>query len=166
MFNNLLTACPSLTVSQTAPGFHDYKTKAFLKHSGKRKKCWLLAFSTFPRMSSTLSSTDIIIRAELNMSSANAFNLDQSNNFSVWYKADLHILNILFSSVVMVLAFGSLVQILLGPYISAMHLFICFFVTDFVCKMGARPGSAKEPFIPFNVQKMDFVPNRLSIINK
>ena len=28
----------------------------------------------------------------------------------------------------------SLVRILPGPCISAMHLFICFFVTDFVCK--------------------------------
>ena len=29
---------------------------------------------------------------------------------------------------------GSLVRILPRPYISAMHLFICFFITDFVCK--------------------------------
>ena len=51
-------------------------------------------------------------------------------------------------------------------YISAMHLFISFFVTDFVPKMGARPGLAKESFIPFIVQKMDFLPNRFSVINK
>ena len=38
-----------------------------------------------------------------------------------------------------------------------MHLFICFFVTDFVRKIGAHPGLAKEPLIPFNVQKMDFL---------
>ena len=29
----------------------------------------------------------------------------------------------------------SLVRILPGPYISAIHLFICLFVTDFVCKV-------------------------------
>ena len=40
-----------------------------------------------------------------------------------------------------------------------MHLFISFFVTDFVRKMGARPGLAVEPLIPFIVQKMDFLPS-------
>ena len=35
---------------------------------------------------------------------------------------------------VMVLVFGALVRILPGHYISAMHLFICFFVTGFVRK--------------------------------
>ena len=34
-----------------------------------------------------------------------------------------------------------------------MHLFISFFVTDFVHKMGARPGLAIEPLIPLIVQK-------------
>ena len=43
-----------------------------------------------------------------------------------------------------------------GPYISAMHLIISFFVTDFVRKMGARPGLAKESLIPFIVQKWTF----------
>ena len=34
------------------------------------------------------------------------------------------------------------------------HAFILFFfVTDFVRKMGAHPGLAKEPLIPFIVQK-------------
>ena len=32
----------------------------------------------------------------------------------------------------------SLVRILSEPYISAKHLFICFFVTSFVCRMGAH----------------------------
>ena len=41
-----------------------------------------------------------------------------------------------------------------------MHLFIFFFVKDFVCKMGARPGLAIEQLIPFNVQKMIFLPNK------
>ena len=43
---------------------------------------------------------------------------------------------------------------------------LVFFVTDFVRKIGARPGLAVEPLIPFIVQKMDFLPNRLSVINK
>ena len=62
---------------------------------------------------------------------------------------------ILLSSVVMVLAFvqAALVQSLSEPYISAMHLFICFLVTNFVRKMGARPRFAKEPLLPFNVLK-------------
>ena len=29
-----------------------------------------------------------------------------------------------------------------GKPFCAMHLFICFFVTNFVCKMGARPPKA------------------------
>ena len=37
-----------------------------------------------------------------------------------------------------------------------------FFVTDFVCKIWAHLGLAKEPLIPCKVQKMDFLPNRLS----
>ena len=54
---------------------------------------------------------------------------------------------ILFSSVVTVLTLGA--RNLPGPYNSAMHLFICFFVR----KIGTRPGLAKEPLIPFNVKK-------------
>ena len=33
-----------------------------------------------------------------------------------------------------------------------LHLFISFFVTDFVREMRARPGLAVEPLISFNVQ--------------
>ena len=59
---------------------------------------------------------------------------------------------ILLISVVMVLAFGARGHWFESrpdiPYFSAMHLFICFFVTDFVRKMGARPGLAIEPLIP------------------
>ena len=51
---------------------------------------------------------------------------------------------------------AALVRIPPGSYISAMHLFISFFVTNFVRKMGARPGLAVEPLIPFNVQKWTF----------
>ena len=51
---------------------------------------------------------------------------------------------------------ASLVRTLSESHISAMHLFICFFVTDFVRKIRARTGLAKEPLIPFNVQKIGF----------
>ena len=40
-----------------------------------------------------------------------------------------------------------------GPYISAMHLFACFFITNFVRNTGASPGLANEPLIPFKKQK-------------
>ena len=75
---------------------------------------------------------------------------------------------ILFSSVVMVLAYqpggpgSNPARILYFCH----ALFISFFITDFVRKMGARLGLAVEPLIPFIVQKMDFLPNRLSVINK
>ena len=47
-----------------------------------------------------------------------------------------------------------------------MHLLISFFVTDFVRMMETRPVLAIEPFIPFNVQKLDFPPYMaLSSIN-
>ena len=60
----------------------------------------------------------------------------------------------------------SLIRILPEPHISAMHLFIGFFVTDFVPKMGACQGLAKEPLIPFNVQKWTLCIIQLSVINK
>ena len=53
---------------------------------------------------------------------------------------------------------ASLVQILPRYPISAMHSFVCFFVTDFVRKMEARPELAKEPLVTFNVQKWTFCP--------
>ena len=43
------------------------------------------------------------------------------------------------------------------------HAFIHFFLCYGVRKMGACPGLAVEPLIPFIV---DFLPNRLSVINK
>ena len=52
------------------------------------------------------------------------------------------------------------------PNLYFCHAFICFFVTNFVRKLGAGPGLAKEPLILFNVKKRDFMSNRLSVINK
>ena len=37
-----------------------------------------------------------------------------------------------------------------------MHLFICFLVTDFLCKMEARLKLSKEPLISFKVKKWTF----------
>ena len=51
-------------------------------------------------------------------------------------------------------------------FMPCIYSFVSFFLTDFVCKMGACLGLAKEPLIPFNVQKMDFLRSRLSVINK
>ena len=60
----------------------------------------------------------------------------------------------------------SQVRILPGPYMSTVHLLICFFVTDFVHKMGTRPGLAIESLTPCNVQIRTFCQIRLSVINK
>ena len=37
----------------TIPTFNDPKEEGFGKHCGKRRKCWLLAFSPFPTVFST-----------------------------------------------------------------------------------------------------------------
>ena len=60
------------------PTFNDSEKKVFWKHCGKRRKCWIPAFSSFPTMFSTLSKTKIIILANFTLASANAFNLDQT----------------------------------------------------------------------------------------
>ena len=46
-----------LTLYHIMPNFNDPEKEAFRKHCGKRKKCWLPAFSPLPRMFSTLSHT-------------------------------------------------------------------------------------------------------------
>ena len=47
-----------LTLYHTIPPFNNPKKKGFGKHCGKRRKCWLPAFSPFPTMFSTLSKTE------------------------------------------------------------------------------------------------------------
>ena len=76
-----------------------------------------------------------------------------SQNMMTWHKYDFAPLMYGGSAVTPVL------YLLPGTYISAIHLFICFFVTYLVRKTGARPGLAKEPLIPFNVQKWTFFLN-------
>ena len=50
----------------------------FSKHCGKRRKCWLRAFSPFPTMFSTLPRRISISQLKVILSSANALNTDQS----------------------------------------------------------------------------------------
>ena len=66
-----------LTFYETLPGFTDPEKEGFQKHSRKRRKCWQ-PFSPFPTMISTLPQANIS-SVTFNVSSANAFNLDQSN---------------------------------------------------------------------------------------
>ena len=68
-----------LTLYHTIPPFNNPKEEGFGKHCGKRRKCWLPAFSPFPTMFSTLSKTEILILATFILLPANAFNLVSSN---------------------------------------------------------------------------------------
>ena len=54
--------------------------KAFENIVGKGENAGNQHFLLFPTMFSTVSKTEIIIVATLNLSSANAFKLDQSKN--------------------------------------------------------------------------------------
>ena len=67
-----------LTLYHKIPTFNDLEEKAFWKHCGKRRKCWLPAFSSFPTMFSILYRTHSAIWNTFNLLSANAFNLDWS----------------------------------------------------------------------------------------
>ena len=51
---------------------------AFRKHSGKRRKCWLPAFSPFPTMFSTVPRAYFSFCVTFILSSVNALNLDWS----------------------------------------------------------------------------------------
>ena len=51
------------------------KKMAMKNTVGKKRKCWLPAFSPFPTLFSTLSRRKITIFGMFNLSSANAFNL-------------------------------------------------------------------------------------------
>ena len=39
-YSILKVMCPSLTLYQTILTFNDHETEGFLKHCGKRRKCW------------------------------------------------------------------------------------------------------------------------------
>ena len=51
----------ALTLYHTISTLNDPEKEAFWKHCGKRRKCWLPAFSPLPTMFSTLSKTEMII---------------------------------------------------------------------------------------------------------
>ena len=72
----------SLTLYHTIPTINDPNEKGFGKHWGKRRKCWKPAFSPFPTVFSNLTRREIIILTASNLSSANAFNLDQAKILS------------------------------------------------------------------------------------
>ena len=57
MFQVLLSYLQELSITyQTIPNVKDPEEEAFGKHCGKRRKCWLPAFSPFSTMYSTLLS--------------------------------------------------------------------------------------------------------------
>ena len=71
-----------LTLSHTIPTFNDPEKKAFRKYCGKRRKCWLPAFSPFPTMFSTHPKKNVWCEVTIILSSENAFNFDRSRNLT------------------------------------------------------------------------------------
>ena len=71
-----------LTLYRTITTFNATVQDAFWKHCGKRRKCWLPAFSPFPTMFSTVPKTNFNFSVRIILSSAYAFNLDQSKILS------------------------------------------------------------------------------------
>ena len=61
----------------TIPTFDAPEKEAYRKHCGKRRKCWLPAFSSFPAMFSTLHKTNFKFSVTLILSSAIPFNFDK-----------------------------------------------------------------------------------------
>ena len=57
--------------------FDVFVKEAFQNIVGKRRKCWLPAFSPFPTMFSYLLKTEIKIYVTFILSSRNAFNWDK-----------------------------------------------------------------------------------------
>ena len=70
------------TLYHTIMTFSNPKTEGFRKHCGKRRKCWKPAFSPFPTMFPTFPKTNFNFSFTFILSSANAFNLDQSKILS------------------------------------------------------------------------------------
>ena len=60
------------------PTFNNLNAEEFLKHCGKRRKCWKPAFSPIPTMFSILSGANIVIWDTFTLLSASAFNSRQS----------------------------------------------------------------------------------------
>ena len=66
--------------SPRIPTFNDLEKEAFGKHCGKRRKCWLPAFCTFPTIFSTCSqkSFNFSVIHVFILLPANALDLNQS----------------------------------------------------------------------------------------
>ena len=62
--------------------FNHLTEEAFWKHSGKRRKCRQLAFSPFPTMFSTFSTTNFTFSITFVLSIANAFKMDWTKIFA------------------------------------------------------------------------------------
>ena len=73
-----------LTLYHTILTFNDPDKEAFLKHCGKKRKCWKLAFSHLPTMFSTLSKPEIPIWTTVILLSAKCFQFGYVQNFVVW----------------------------------------------------------------------------------
>ena len=67
-----------LTLYHTIPTFNNLEKEDFWKHCGKRQKCWQPTYSPFSTMFSSLPKTNVNFLVTPTLSSANAFNLDQS----------------------------------------------------------------------------------------
>ena len=74
----------SLTLYHRIPTVNNPEKEAFWKQYGKRRKCWLPAFSHFLTMFSTLPKTNFISSLMFILLSANASDLDQSENLLFW----------------------------------------------------------------------------------
>ena len=77
-----LSSGKGLNLNRTIPNFNNSWEGGFWKHFGKRRKCWLPAFSPFPKMISILSETNFILTSHIFFSCAKALNLDQSKILS------------------------------------------------------------------------------------
>ena len=78
--SKLLSFSKELTLYYLIQTFNNPKNVSFRKHCGKRRKCWLPAFSPFPTMFCSLLKTNFIFfLVTFILLSANAFNLDCSD---------------------------------------------------------------------------------------
>ena len=72
-----------LTLYHTIPTFNDPEKEGLENIKGKREKCWLPAFSTFPTIIFTLAKTNFNFSVTFILSSPNAFNLDKFKKLSL-----------------------------------------------------------------------------------
>ena len=78
----ILLSSKELTLYHTIPTFNHLEEGGFWKHFGKRRKCWLQAFSPFPKMFSTIPKANFNFLIASILSSSSSLNLDWSKIFS------------------------------------------------------------------------------------